>query len=140
MSIHACRSNIYIYIYIYICMLIRAYLFGYVGIRSVHVCFGWILYNVNQRRLFNGKSSLYIYIKYLKFGLVAFYGISTIAGYLMPTPLYTYILNIKNCLVAFYGISTIEGNLVPTPLYTYISNIKNFVRLRFMAYQPSQVI
>ena len=28
------------------------------------------------------------------FGLVGFYGISTIVGYLMPDPLYTYILNI----------------------------------------------
>ncbi len=28
------------------------------------------------------------------FGLVGFYGISTIVGYLMPNPLYTYILNI----------------------------------------------
>ena len=29
------------------------------------------------------------------FGLVGFYGISTIVGYLMPNPLYTYILNKK---------------------------------------------
>ena len=28
------------------------------------------------------------------FGLVGFYGISTIVGYLIPNPLYTYILNI----------------------------------------------
>ena len=28
------------------------------------------------------------------FGLVGFYGISIIVGYLMPNPLYTYILNI----------------------------------------------
>ena len=44
--------------------------------------------------LFNAKSSLYIYIKYMGFGLVVFYGISTIVGYLMSNPLYTYILNI----------------------------------------------
>ena len=30
----------------------------------------------------------------MKLGLVGFYGISTIVGYLMPNPLYTYILNI----------------------------------------------
>ena len=30
-------------------------------------------------------------------GLVGFYGISTIEGYLMPNPLYTYILNIYIC-------------------------------------------
>ena len=42
-------------------------------------------------RLFNAKSSLYIYIKYIGFGLVGFYGISTIVGYLMPNPLYMHI-------------------------------------------------
>ena len=37
---------------------------------------------------------LYIYIEFIGFGLVGFYGISTIVGYLMPYNLYTYILNI----------------------------------------------
>ena len=54
----------------------------------------WVLWYINLCRLFNAKSSLYIYIKYIWFGLVGFYGISTIVGYLMPNPLYTYILNI----------------------------------------------
>ena len=31
---------------------------------------------------------------YIEFGLVWFYAISTIVGYLMPNPLYTCILNI----------------------------------------------
>ena len=57
-------------------------------------CYGWVLWHINHCRLFNAKSSLYIYIKYIGFGLVGFYGISTIVGYLMPNPLYTYILNI----------------------------------------------
>ena len=39
-------------------------------------------------------------------------------------------------LVGFYGISTIVGYLMPNPLYTYISNIYNLVWLGFMAYQP----
>ena len=90
---------------------------------------------------FNAKYSLYIYIEYIGFGLVVFYGISTIVGYLMPNPLYTYIINIldlvwlglwhiNHCrlfnaksslyiyikyigfgLVVFYGISTIVGYL-----------------------------
>ena len=55
---------------------------------------GWVLLHISHCRLFNVKSSLYIYIKYIGFGLVGFYGISTIVGYLMPNPLYTYILNI----------------------------------------------
>ena len=46
-------------------------------------------------RLFIAKIlSIHIYIKYIRFSLVGFYGISTIVGYLMPNPLYTYILNI----------------------------------------------
>ena len=36
----------------------------------------------------------FIYITYIWFVLVGFYGISTIVGYLMPNPLHTYILNI----------------------------------------------
>ena len=68
----------------------------------------WLgLWHINHCRVFNAKSSLYIYIKYIGFGWVGFYGISTIVGYLMPNP-----------------------------LYTYISNIYDLVWLGFMAYQP----
>ena len=52
-----------------------------------------VLWHINHCRLFDAKSTLYIYIKSVWFGLVGFYGISTIVGYLMPNPLYTYILN-----------------------------------------------
>ena len=55
---------------------------------------GWVLWHINHCRLFNAKSSLYIYTKYIWFALVGFYGISNIVGYLMPNHLYTYILNI----------------------------------------------
>ena len=58
------------------------------------VWFAFLLLYINPCRLFNAKSSLYIYIKYILFGFVWFYGIPTIVGYLMPNPLYTYILNI----------------------------------------------
>ena len=71
------------------------------------IWFDWVLWHINHCRLFNVKSSLYIYIKYIGFGLVGFYGISTIVGYLMSNHLYTYILNIYD-----------------------------LVRLGFMAYQP----
>ena len=37
---------------------------------------------------------IYVYIRYTWFGLVGFYGRSTIVGYLMPNPVYTYTLNI----------------------------------------------
>ena len=43
-------------------------------------------------------SSLNLYSKYIWFGLVWFYGISTIVGYLMPNPVYSYILNIYDLL------------------------------------------
>ena len=38
-------------------------------------------------------------------------------------------------LVWFYDISTIVGYLMPYPLYTHILNIYNFVWFVFMAYQ-----
>ena len=53
----------------------------------------------------------------------------------MPNPLYTYILDIFG-LVGFYGISIVVGYLMPNPLYTYISNIYKLVWLGFMSYQP----
>ena len=46
------------------------------------VWFGWVLWHINHFRLFNAKPSLYIYIKYIWFGLVN--GMSTIVGFLMP--------------------------------------------------------
>ena len=63
-------------------------------IRFSLVWFGLVLWHINHSWLFNAKSFLYIYIKYIGFGLVGFYGISTIVGYLIPKPFYTYILNI----------------------------------------------
>ena len=48
------------------------------------IWFGWVLWDINHCWLLNAKSSFYIYIKYIEFGLVEFYGISTIVGYLMP--------------------------------------------------------
>ena len=132
------------------------------------IWFGWVLWCINHCRLFNAKSSLYIYIKYIRFGLVGFYGISTIVGYLMPSPLCTYALNfwfgwilwhINPCrlfnaksslyicikyvwfgLVGFYGISTIGSYLMPNPLCTYILNVYDLVWLDFMAYQPLKII
>ena len=54
---------------------------------SFYYClFAWVLWHINLCRLFDAKSSLYIYIKYKAFGLLGFYGISTFVGYLMPNP------------------------------------------------------
>ena len=58
------------------------------------IWFGVVLWHINHCGLFNAKSSLYIYIEYIGIGLVGFYDMSTIVGYLMPNPLYTNILNI----------------------------------------------
>ena len=85
------------------------------------IWFGLVLWHIKHCRLFNAKSSLYIYIKYIRFGLVWFYGISTIVGYLMPNPLYTYIFNniydffLFGLVCWFYGISTFVGYLTPNP-------------------------
>ena len=61
--------------------------------RSITTLIALLGFYINHCRLFNAKSSLYIYIKYIGFGLVWFYGISTILGYLMPNPIYTHLLN-----------------------------------------------
>ena len=45
-------------------------------------------------KLLNANSCSYIYIKCIGFGLVWFYGISNIVGYLIAHPVYKYILNI----------------------------------------------
>ena len=54
----------------------------------------------------------------------------------MPNPLYKYILNIWFGLVVFYDISTIVGYLMPKPFYTSILDINDLVWIGFMAYQP----
>ena len=38
-------------------------------------------------------------------------------------------------LVGFYGISTLVGYLMPNPLYTHVLNIYDLVWFGFMAYQ-----
>ena len=63
------------------------------------IWFGLVLWHIDNCWLFNAKSSLYIYMKYIGFGLVVFYGISTTVGYLMLNPLYTYILNISDLVL-----------------------------------------
>ena len=75
------------------CRLFNAKSFLYKYIKYI-IWFGWVLWYIKHCRLSNAKFSLYIYIKDIWFGLVGFYGISTIVGYLMPNPFYTYILNI----------------------------------------------
>ena len=50
------------------------------------IWFDRVLRHINYYSLFNAKSSLNIYIKSIWFGLVGFYGTSTIVGYLMPNP------------------------------------------------------
>ena len=61
---------------------------------SIYLVVGWVLWHINHCRLFNAKSSLYIYIRYIGFGWIGFYGISTIVRYSMPNPVYEYILDI----------------------------------------------
>ena len=57
------------------------------------IWFGWVLWHINYCRSFNAKSSLYVYIKCICFGLVGFYGISTVVVYSKPNIFDTYILN-----------------------------------------------
>ena len=66
----------------------------YTYILNIWDLVGLVLWSINHYRLFKAKFSLYIYIKYMRFGLVWFYGVSIIIGYLRPNSLFTYILNI----------------------------------------------
>ena len=133
------KSSLYIYIkYIWFGLvgfygisIIVSYLMPnplYTYILNIYdlVSFGLILWHINYCRLFNAKSSLYIYIKYIWFGLVGFYGISIIVSYLMPNPLYTYILNIYD-LVSFglilWHINYCRLFNAKSSLYIYIKYI-----------------
>ena len=66
----------------------------YTYILNIYDLVGSVLWHINHCRLFNAKSCFYIYIKYIGFGLVGFYGISTTVDYLMLNSFYTCILNI----------------------------------------------
>ena len=121
---------------------------------STRIWFGWVLWHINHCRLFNTKSSLHIYIKYKRFGLVGFHGTSTIAGYLMLNFLYIHIYqiyriwfvwvswHINHCrlsdakfslyiyikymgfgLVGFHGTSDIVAYLRSYPVFTDIYQI-----------------
>ena len=74
------------------------------------IWFGWVLWHINHCRLFNAKSTLYIYIKYIGFGLIGFYGISTIVGNSMPNHLHTYILIIDD--LVWFGFMAYQPLLV----------------------------
>ena len=60
------------------------------------IWFGWILWHTSHYWLFNTKSYLFIYIEYIRFNLVWFYGIITIEGYFMLNSMYQHILNIHD--------------------------------------------
>ena len=100
------------------------------------VWFGWVLWHINYCKLFNAKSSIYIYIKYIGFVLVGFYGISTILGYLMLNHLYTYIIYMIWFDWVLWHINHCRLFNAKSFLYIYIKYICNLVWLGFMAYQP----
>ena len=62
----------------------------YKYIEYIYVLVWLILWHIEHCRLFNAKSSLYIFIRYIWFGLVRFYGISTIEGYLIPSSFFIF--------------------------------------------------
>ena len=95
----------------------------YTYILIYRICFSGVLWHISHCRLFNAKSSLYIYIKYIGFVLVGFYGISTIVCYLCQILLYIYI---KYIGFVFSGVLWHISHcrlFNANPLYTYILNI-----------------
>ena len=88
------------------------------------IWFGWVLWHINHCRLSNTKSSLYIYIKYIWFGLVGFYGISTLLVYLMVNPLDSYMLNISDLVwLGLWHINHCRLYNAKSSLYIYIKYI-----------------
>ena len=86
------------------------------------IWFGWVLWHINHCRLFNTESSLYIYIKYIRFDFILWH-INHCGLFNAKSSLYIYIKYIGFTLVGFYGISTIVGYLMQNPLYTYLLDI-----------------
>ena len=86
----------------------------------------WLAFMANQLFVsYLMPNPFYIYIKYIWFGLVVFYGISTIVGYLMPNPLYIYILNIYDLVwLGFMVYQLFVSYLLTNPLYTYCETFR----------------
>ena len=91
-----------IFYIIYFCPIVYNLILGLREHWFALVCFGWVLWHINHCRLSNVKSAFYIYIEYIGFGLVGFYGISTIVGYLMSNPLIFIYIYIYIC--ACFGL------------------------------------
>ena len=96
---------------------------------------GFYVYHINPSGLFNDKSSLCIYIKYIWFGLVLLH-INCCRLFNSESSFYIYIRYIRVGVQRFYGISIVVGYLMPNPLYIYKSNIFELGCNGFMAYQP----
>ena len=134
MIIHIQKSNHHV---------INYYWFGLVHLvgcfMACHLLLVWfvlVLWHIIHFLLFNAKSSLYIYIMYIWFGLIAFlWHINHCRLFNTTSSLYIYIRYIWFGLVGFYSISTIIGYLMSNHLYTYISNIYDLLWLGFMGCQ-----
>ena len=100
------KSSLYIYIRYILFVLVGLYVIStivcdlmpnplYTYILNIYdlVWLGFMVYSTHCW-LFDAKSGSHIYIKYLWFGLVGFYGIPNIVFFFILNPLYTYILNI----------------------------------------------
>ena len=86
------------------------------------IWFGGILWHLHHSMLFNSKSSLYIYIKYI-YDLVNLWHINHCWLFNAKSFLYVYSICIWFGLLRFYDIWNIKGYLMSNPLWTYILNI-----------------
>ena len=129
--IHYCRLfNAKFSLYIYTKYIYGLIWFEFNGISNIAgyfthmysvymIWFRGVSWHINHCRLFDAKSSLFIY-ECICFGFVGFKGISTIVGYFMQDTFYIFIYNEYTWfgLDGFYSISTIVDYLMPNPLYT----------------------
>ena len=122
--------------YINHCRLFNARSSLYIYIK--YIGFGWVLWYINHCRLFNAKSSLYIDIKYIWFSLLVF--LWHINYYLMPNPLYTFILNIYDLAgLGLWDINHCRLFNIKSSLYIFIKHIW-FGLIRFGFYYISNLV
>ena len=103
------------------------------------ILFGFVLWHINHCRLFNAKSFLNIHIKFIWFGLVWFYGISTTIGYLNPNSfiyiyIYIYIYSIYDFLTHLVDniFERTWAHFLPTVkwFHLFLSNTNNSIHYK----------
>ena len=88
------------------------------------IWFGWVLWHINQFVLFNVPFYLFIYIKYIWFGLVWFYFISTIVGFFFNAK--------SSSFIPFNVMITATNGLFIKHLFIFIYQIYIYIYIIYL--------